>query len=596
MSTHAATLARERSIRLRLLLVHRAAAPLALALLSLALIAVTWNTWGNPGSDTGYDTLAGVRVAHGELPYVDFTYYYGPLAPFALGLASWLGGAGMWPAIGFGLVVALAIVFATFELGRSLAGPLGGFLAGALAAAVAFSPNELSFVDPHTSSATLAVLLMLCFVLFLRRFASTGGGAWVVAAGVCAGLVWLTRFEYVLAVSVTAVVWLGVRLHARLATRREVALFVAPAVGIPAAVYGAFLTAVSARRLLYENLYPRHFLHATGDVVLRARMPWTISSFVSLGAKLVLYALGVAALLWVARLLDRGGRLRVTVAGALGLALVIAVVASFADPEALRHGLKYAYGWIPAGAAIAAVWALWRAWRGRAASDATSQTELLLVVALAVVAATTYAGFFIEAFKPQMAAYALPLAAPLLVRLHLRRVGRAHSTVLLGALWILLLAAATTGLALKDASADSVTLHGPGGTIAVPRADAAKYRAAIAAIESRTRPGEPIFLAPQLTWLYTLTERSNPLPQLTLLPGVFASAADERAAIRRLDAADVRLAVVDLHPYTAYDTGSFGTSFDRVLAGWLRRDFTPLTTVAGSGAQDKIEVWTRRGS
>src|ERR671934_3159174 len=111
MSTQAAHIEQRQALRLRGLLAATWFAPLALAGFSLALILVTWNTWGNPASDTGYDTLAGVRVAHGHFPYVDFPYYYGPLAPFALGLASLLGGSGMWPAIGFGLVIALAVVF-----------------------------------------------------------------------------------------------------------------------------------------------------------------------------------------------------------------------------------------------------------------------------------------------------------------------------------------------------------------------------------------------------------------------------------------------------------------------------------------------------
>ena len=60
----------------------------ALGLLFVALAVLTWGTWGDLGQDTGYDLVAGTRVAHGELPYVDFVYYYGPLAPFVLGLAA----------------------------------------------------------------------------------------------------------------------------------------------------------------------------------------------------------------------------------------------------------------------------------------------------------------------------------------------------------------------------------------------------------------------------------------------------------------------------------------------------------------------------
>ena len=65
-----------------------------LALFVGILAAATWGTWGDLDSDTGYDLVAGARVADGELPYRDFTYYYGPLAPFLSGLAALLGGSG----------------------------------------------------------------------------------------------------------------------------------------------------------------------------------------------------------------------------------------------------------------------------------------------------------------------------------------------------------------------------------------------------------------------------------------------------------------------------------------------------------------------
>ena len=596
MSTHAARLERTRDLRLHAVLLGSRAAPLALAGLSLVLILVTWNTWGNPASDTGYDTLAGIRVAHGQLPYVDFTYYYGPLAPLGLGLASLLGGAGAWPSIGFGLAVALGIVFLTYALAASLAGPRGGFLAGALVAVVAFAPTELSFVNPHTTSATLGVLTALAFLLCVRHAAAASGRGWLIAAGACAGLSALTRYEFAVAVLAAAAVWLALRLRGRLSTWRDVVALAAPAVAIPLAVYGAFLTAVPLHRLVYDNLYPKDFLNSAGNVVLRSRMPWTVSSFASLGAKLVLYGIGVLALLVLARLIDRGGRLRtlLLVLCAVGGSLVI--VASIADPEALRHGLEYAYGWIPAGAGAVAIVLVWRHRRPTKDWGARQQTELAVAVSLSVVAATTYNGFFIEAFMPQMAVYVLPLAAVFLVSLHLRELAPNRTARILGAVWLAALLAATAGLVLKDAAAETATVSSVGGSIAVRPADAPAYRAAVSAIERRTRPGEPILLAPQLTWLYALTERSNPLPQLSLLPGVLTTETEQRAAIARLEAAKVRLAVVDVHPFPAYDAGSFGVGYDRTLAQWIARSFTKVAAAPVGDTGARLEIWSRRES
>ena len=63
-----------RATWVRLSISQEAVAVTALAGLMAVLAAVTWQTWGDLGRDTGYDLVAGSRIAHGELPYVDYVY------------------------------------------------------------------------------------------------------------------------------------------------------------------------------------------------------------------------------------------------------------------------------------------------------------------------------------------------------------------------------------------------------------------------------------------------------------------------------------------------------------------------------------------
>ena len=74
--------------RLRVGLGVDALAVAGLATLLAGLAAATWGTWGDLDSDTGYDVVAGNLVAQGQFPYIDFVYYYGPLAPLLAGLAT----------------------------------------------------------------------------------------------------------------------------------------------------------------------------------------------------------------------------------------------------------------------------------------------------------------------------------------------------------------------------------------------------------------------------------------------------------------------------------------------------------------------------
>jgi hypothetical protein len=585
--------AQPRARRLELAVPRDALALGVLAALVGLLIAVTWGTWGDLGQDTGYDLVAGARVAHGQLPYVDFFYYYGPLAPFVLGFAALIGGSGIAPAIVVGIVLACAIVLATYVLGRMHAGVLGGFLAAAITAPIAFAPTNFSFVMPHTFSVSLALLTSLCFLIALGRYVETGRERWLAAAGLAVGLVLLTRPEFVLAVVTAGGAWLALRVRSGMGGGRETAVIAAPALAVPAAVYGAFLAAVPVHRLLFENLYPVHLMHEGASAVLKSYAPLTASSFVSLGAKLVLYAIGVVALLALARALGRTGRVRaaalaIAVTACIGLVAVAAL-----RPETMRYYLRYAYGWIPAGAALAVVILLVRYRRRNGTWSSTSQAELAGAVFLAVFAGKTYADFLVYAHIPQLAAYAVPPAAVFLARLHLVELGRLRSGAVLGAAWLVFLAGAGLELTIKDARAQSATVHGPGGALAAAPADARMYGQALAWIERTTPRGKPILVAPQLTSLYTLSGRTDPLPQISLLPGALATPADERAAIRRLDRAGVRTIVTSRRVYADEHQTAFGGSFDRVLAAWIHRSFRHAATLSAGGTAPALDVWVR---
>lgn len=586
MTSAAFAAARIRSATLRTGTRVDALAVSGLAVLAAAAVAVTWGTWGDLSGDTGYDFVIGDRFAQGDLPYVDSTYFYGPLAPAVLGLAARLGGAGIAPFVALGLVLACAIVLASFALARATAGTLGGVLAAALVVPVAFGANQFSYVLPHTSAATLGILTVLAALLALRRFAATARERWLAAAGLAAGLSALTKPEFALAALAACTVWLGLRRR-----RRELALVLAPAVAVPAAVYGAFLTAVSARTLVFENLDPRDFLHAAGSTMLKARAPLTLSSFLSLGLKLVLYAAGVVALLVLARALGRRPR---ETAGVLALAAGAATIASVLDPEALRHGLLYAWGWIPAGAAVALLLPLTTVRRWRSAG-AAQHADLAAVAALAALAATTYAAFYATSWAPQMAIYAVPLAAAFLARLHLVELARTREARLLGALWLAALALAGAGLTLRDAHAESATVRGPGGALKETPALAAAYQGALGWITRTTRPGEPILLAPQLTWMYAISARANPLREISLLPGALAGAGRERRALDRLEGAGVRLAVIDRRTFSQYGHTSLGDSFDRDLDAWVRSRFRRVAEFSSGSDPEapQLEIWVR---
>jgi hypothetical protein len=592
--TSAPVAVRHLRTRTRVAVAQDAAAIAGLALVFGVLVAVVWGRWGDLDSDTGYDVLAGTRVADGLLPYADFVYYYGPLAPFLSGLAVLLGGGGFGPSIALGLLVTVAIVAATYAVARALLDPLGAFLAAGLTVAVAFVPNNYGFVLPHTHAATLGTLGVLALLLCVRAYAIAGRDRWLVAAGAVAGATALTKPEATAAVFATAGLWLLLRRLHGSRLRRELTLFLAPALAIPALAYGALATAVGPHDLLFENLYPVDMLRAGGNELVSVRMPMTAGSLVELAGYLLLYAGGAAALVLGARVLER--RLRRPLAVAVAAAIAVATLAVVVRPDSVREAMYYVYGWLPAGAAIALV-VLIRRSRRATEWGATAQLELGLVAAFAVLATTTYGAFVLQGWRPQMAAYYVPFAAIFIARLHLVELARGRAGYALGAAWLAFLVAVAVGLTVDAARDESVTVRGPGGALAETPAEGAAFRAALGEVEARTRPGEPILAAPILTGLYVLADRENPLRELSTLPSALPSPADERAAIARLDAAGVRLAVIDRRDWPGYGQASFGESFDRVLARWLDDNFDRVRTIQAATDRPRVfEIWMRRHS
>jgi hypothetical protein len=569
------------------------AAVIGLGAFCAILTIVTWRTWGDIGSDLGYDLLAASRVADGELPYADFIYYYGPLSVGVLGLGAWLTGTVLGAAIGIGVMMATAIVLATYALARTQVGPLGAAIAAGITAPLAFAPNNLSFVLPHSFSASFAILASLGFLIGLGRYADTGRALWLTAAGALAGFVVLTRPEFAVAVIMAATLWLVLRARVGIGGVREFTLFAVPLVAIPVAVYGTFLTQVSVSRLVFENLYPLDFLAGSGGTLLRAYAPLTPSSFAQLGLKTALYAAGAAGLVVVAWLLSRHGRLRRPLTAMMVLGATLVAVASVARPETLRYYLEFVYAWIPAGAAVAVIVLLWR-FRTRSGTwSSADQVALAGGVVLMVLAAKTYNAFLFYAPEPQLAVYAAPFVAVFLARLHLDELGRTRTAYALGAAWLGFLVLSGTGLTLKDARAKSAEVRDSGGWLRDDPADARLFNTALDWIERETGPGDYVLVGPQLQALYVLSGRRAPLEQLSLLPDALGGPEKELAAASELDRKHVRLVVIDERQFPEFDQTSFGDSFSQSLAAWIAKHFKRAAVLRGAGDRNVV-VWVRR--
>lgn len=590
-------------------------AVLGVAAVSVLLMVLTWNRWGDLWLDSGYDLVAAAKVSHANAPFIDYDYWYGPLGPLVLGVVYEVFGIGIAPAVGLGLVIAFAGIALAYAVARQLVGPVAAACVATLAAVPAFSNSNVSFVQPHTYGATLGILICLSAILVVARFAATGERRWLVALGLLAGLVATTRHECFGALALGVGVWLLVRVARAGGERRRAWGDVATVVGIAAAIggvgYGAFLVAaqfhgsLTLDQLIHDDLFPRGLIRDSISVVFESLAPRTPASFAKLAGMVALYAGGAGALLVLARNIDAGGRRRTAALAATGLVVAAALVLLAAKPDTARYYLKYVFAWIPAGALLASGLVVVRGVRNRGEWTAADQVAVVLSVMLLGFSYSVYGSYwpYPNPDYPQETAYAMGIVATFLAWFHLRElpalnVARPETVRALGTGWLGLVAVVCAVLLVHDARGETYTVRGVDGSMTATATDGPMLQQAVDLIQQHTRRSEPILLAPQMTSLYIMTGRRDQLRQLSLLPGALDGPADEREAIADLDAAKVRFAITDRTPLTRYEAGAFGIGYDRLVGAWLRQNFTHIRTLRGrTGSDDAprtLDVWLRR--
>ena len=300
---------------LRVAVTAETAALCMLAVAIAAFVALTWATWGNPGRDTGYDLVAGARVAHGDLPYVDFTYYYGPLAPLGVGLFMWVGGVASMPRSPLACCSRLPRCSLTYALARIVARPAIAADCSADRGVGCLRPDQLQLRD--AAYVCGAARDRWPAGLRIRRYPLFGD----LGAAVARGRRPRSRRRPALATrSSQRQAWPEPRSGWSRAADRERAARTR---------LGSSRSHHSARRS-WSTRPSRPLRRCTGSSsristlgrnsrraptqLLRSHAPLTASSFVDLAGKTALYALGAACLVAAGYALERRRGLRLTAA------------------------------------------------------------------------------------------------------------------------------------------------------------------------------------------------------------------------------------------------------------------------------------------
>lgn len=558
----------------------------------VVLAALSWQAWGSPSVDAGHELSVASMIAEGHQPYVDIRYFYGPLGVYALGGAFAVFGTSFTTAFAFGLVQAAAIVGVFYLLARRLLDVVTACVATLVVAAIGFSGTAFNFVLPHTNSATFGLLTTLLMLLALshRRLA---------LASLAAGLVCLTRPEFAAIAALTLGAYLlGTwRQEGWGPTLRALPRLALPGLLLAGIVYAVLAAEAGASQLFTENLWPVKMLRAAGFASQEAWAPKSVEGLVATlaraGAYLTLFGGVVAAGVLVAREQATGERVKalwplpfaVVLIGFVDLAWRVLGVwepAREAVQEELGH-LIIGMSWLPALGFIACVLVAVRFLKGRSAPITGNWAfDLALVACAAALGARAYDAFTAEgSYAPY---YAPPLVL-LLAVLHdrvARRWPQARAAAALALLTVALGLAAYAQGALYPHQ--STLVHTERGSFKTTAAAAPALQGTLDWIDSHTAPGEAVLAVPADAGIDFMADRKVALYDPMFLPGLLYDHAEEREAIARLEAEDVRYAVVDKRNFDNYPREKFGVEYNRPFAAWIEREGAPVAEF-GDGAR-----------
>jgi 4-amino-4-deoxy-L-arabinose transferase-like glycosyltransferase len=561
-----------------------------LVVLFAGLVAVTWRKWGMPEGDAGAELTTADLIKHGALAYRDVRYFYGPLGLYSLALAFKMFGTSFTVAYGFGLAQAAAIFVSFYVLARQWLAPLVAGLSTAVLLGIGFSGNSFNFILPHTNSATFGILTLLLMLLALRR----GQLAW---AGVAAGLVALTRPEFLAVAAGTGVAYLiaAWRIEGRQAALAAAWRLAVPSIGIAVVVYGWFAAKVGLHNLLFENLWPAKFLQA-GIHTESNWMPLSLASVFGLLARAAVYGGLLAGLVLSAEKLS--GRKGIARIGALWPLAAAAVVLAVGDGALRAAGLFSAQrvameteikhlivgmSWLPASGVGVFVWsALQLRKRREAPLGGSWAADFALIVAAVGLGLRAYNAFTAEgSYAPYYAAPLVLLLGILHARIAAER-PRAR-TAALGALGLAAVGLVAYSLVGMYRHLDA-PVHTPRGTFVTFASAAPALQRAVNTIDADSRPGDSILAAPIDGGMYFFADRKPASYELTLLPGLLPDRASQLQAIARLRRDHASVAVLSARQLSVWGSGPFGVGYDKLVGDYLRSNATSVTTV-GSLAQ-----------
>jgi hypothetical protein len=552
-------------------------------------LAASWQCWGNPLVDSGRELNVPLRLIHGEMLYSDVNYFYGPFSPYLNALLYRALHPSLWVLWGRGMVSTVLILALSYWIARQIAGRFPATLACLAITWVCALKSQGNYMMAYAFGGVDGCTFVLATVVLLVVFLRKKSRAALFGAGILAGLAILSKTELggvAVGTGVAAAALGGYPLVRSVFL--WLAVFLAPALGMPALVFSWFTVRVGWRTLtvdshLFFGHVPRQWMYYNG-VRFGFAHPWN-SLGLMIASMIRLMAFG-GLLVCVSLLLEMrrarspqedGGTARKPWRAVAGLLISLAGIA--VSGIALSDlGPFMAMPFLLLALVAAGIGAFVRAER---CGMPAARIQAGIMVIIAASALGSLARIILRVSTGgTLSSFLLPGSVVLFVYIWLvifpvllpdpaarRRAAQLVSVALAASV----LVTAVT-LSVRYRRKFGYSLSTARGTWRTPVDVGIAFSQALQFIEKRTAPGDAVAILPEGTALLFLSERRNPLREEMVTPGFLDIPGEERA-IESLRRSQAPLIFIANRPTPEFAEISLGKDYNQRLMSWIEQNY-----------------------
>lgn len=216
-----------------------------LLLWSLPFLAGSWRRWPDEVVDSGRELYTAWRLSCGEQLYRDVDSVYGPLSQIWNGLLFSCFGPGMMTLVVSNLVIFAAVLGLMLLLFRRAWGLVGAAAAGMVFVSLCGftqlgETGNYNYALPYAHEVTHGMLAVLALASGVSSWLRSRRSAWLVGAGLCWGVCWVLKPEFILAGGLVGLTALEIALRQGIPIPRGAVAFAAAGTALPTLLFSAY--------------------------------------------------------------------------------------------------------------------------------------------------------------------------------------------------------------------------------------------------------------------------------------------------------------------------------------------------------------------